>query len=149
MSYIDNNIMVGEQVVYRTRLHWIIFFWPMVLFIFSLLFLFSEEGVRIIGAVLILIATVKGLSSFVNFVTSEFGITNKRIIGKVGFIRRASIEVLLSKVEAIQIDQGLLGRMLDFGSIAISGTGGTKDPFHKISSPLKFRTMVHHQIALS
>jgi uncharacterized membrane protein YdbT with pleckstrin-like domain len=65
---------------------------------------------------------------------------------KTGFIRRNSIEVLLSKTEVIQVNQGILGRMLGYGSLIISGTGGMKDPFHKIKSPLEFRTNVLSQI---
>jgi len=53
---------------------------------------------------------------------------------------------LLNKVEGIQVNQGILGRILGFGSITVSGTGGTKDPFHKIDAPLEFRKKVQEQI---
>jgi uncharacterized membrane protein YdbT with pleckstrin-like domain len=99
------------------------------------------------GSLFILIAILTGVASFINFTTSEFGITNKRVIIKVGFIRRDSLEVLLNKVEGIQVNQGILGRILGFGSIIVSRTGGTKDPFHKIDAPLEFRKRVQEQIA--
>jgi uncharacterized membrane protein YdbT with pleckstrin-like domain len=66
---------------------------------------------------------------------------------RVGFIHRNSLEVLLNKVEGIQVNQGILGRILGFGSITVSGTGGTKDPFHKIDAPLEFRKKAQEQIA--
>ncbi len=67
---------------------------------------------------------------------------------KVGFIRRNSLEVLLNKVEGIQVNQSILGRIMGYGSIIISGTGGTQNPFHKITAPLDFRKKAQEQIAL-
>jgi len=81
------------------------------------------------------------------YATSEFGITDKRVLIKTGFIQRNSHEILLSKVEAIKVNQGLLGRMLDFGTIALTGTGGTQDPFKNIVKPLEFRKQAQEQIS--
>jgi uncharacterized membrane protein YdbT with pleckstrin-like domain len=78
----------------------------------------------------------------VAFVTSEFAVTNKRLIVKVGVLRRRIVEMQLSKVEAIAVDQSLLGRIFGYGNIVVTGTGGTKEPFSAISSPLKFRRAV-------
>jgi uncharacterized membrane protein YdbT with pleckstrin-like domain len=69
------------------------------------------------------------------------------LLYKFGLIRRNSVEVLLTKVEGIQVNQGILGRILGFGSITITGTGGTKDLFDKISAPFEFRKMAQEQIA--
>ncbi len=66
---------------------------------------------------------------------------------KVGFIRRKSLEVLLSKVEGIQVDQSILGRILGFGSVTIIGTGGTQDQFDMLKSPFEFRRKAQEQIA--
>ena len=67
---------------------------------------------------------------------------------KTGFIRRNSLETLLTKVEGIQVNQGMLGRILNYGTIIVKGTGGTSNPFHKIDAPLEFRKKVQEQIAL-
>ena len=149
MSYIEKNLMNGESVVYRTKLHWIIFLWPIICVVVAIIFFScgSDEYKYVIGLLIILIAIIAGIASFIEFKTSEFGITNKRVIVKVGFIRRNSLEVLLNKVEGIQVNQGIMGRILGFGSITISGTGGTKDPFHKIDTPLEFRRKAQEQIA--
>ena len=84
---------------------------------------------------------------YITYSTSEFGVTNKRVLVKVGFIKRHSLETLLTKVEGISVDQGILGRILGYGSIVITGTGGTKEPFHKINAPFEFRKQVQEQIA--
>ena len=147
MSYIEKNLMNNESVIYQGKLHWVIFLWPIIWFVVSIIFFSgaSDAGMGV-GVWLIFIAIITSIVSFINYKTSEFGITNKRVIVKVGFIRRNSLEVLLNKVEGIQVSQGILGRILGFGSIIVSGTGGSKDPFDKISAPLEFRKKVQEQI---
>jgi uncharacterized membrane protein YdbT with pleckstrin-like domain len=148
MSYIEKNLMNGENILYRASLHWVVFLWSVVWFIVAIMF-FSRGGdaAVIAGRLFILIAIVKAVSSFINFSTSEFAVTNQRVIAKVGFIRRNSLEVLLGKIEAIQVNQDILGRILGYGSITVSGTGGTRDPFHNISDPLELRRKIQEQVA--
>ena len=147
MSYIDKNLMNGENILYRSKLHWVVFLWPVLWFVVAIMFFARGGDTAAAGGFFILLAIVTGIASFISYKTSEFGVTNKRVIVKVGFIRRNSLEVLLNKIEGIQVSQGILGRILGFGSITVSGTGGTKDPFHKIDAPLEFRKKVQEQIA--
>ncbi len=147
MSYIEKNLMNGESILYQGKLHWAIFLWPATWLAIAIMFFGGGSQTAPAGGLFVLIAILTGITSFINYKTSEFGITNKRVIVKVGFIRRSSVEVLLNKVEGIQVNQGILGRILGFGSIVVGGTGGTKDPFHKISEPLEFRKQAQEQIA--
>jgi len=147
VSYIEKNLMSGENILYRSKLHWIVFLWPVLWFAAAIIVFVKGGDTVAVGGFFILMALITGIASFIGYATSEFGVTNKRVIVKVGFIRRNSLEVLLNKVEGIQVSQGILGRILDFGSITVSGTGGTKDPFHKIDAPLEFRKKVQEQIA--
>jgi len=148
MSFIQKNLMNGENLIYRARLHWIVFLLPIVFFIMALPFFTAGGKTAIVGEIIILFSILTGIASFINYSTSEFGITNKRVIAKIGFIRTSSVEVLLTKVEGIQVNQGFMGRILGYGSLVVSGTGGTKDPFHKISNPLEFRRKAQEQIAV-
>ena len=147
MSYIDDNLMTGEEITYRAKLHWIVFRWPVIWFVIALLFFSGGSDTSFVGGLFFLIAIVTGIASFINYSTSEFAVTNRRVLAKVGFIRRNSLEVLLTKVEGIQVNQGIFGRILGYGSIVVSGTGGSKDPFHRISAPLEFRRRVQEQVA--
>jgi uncharacterized membrane protein YdbT with pleckstrin-like domain len=147
MGYIDKNLMNGENLLYRSNLHWVVFLWPTIWFIVAIMLFISGGDIAVAGSLFVLIAIVTGIASFIYYTTSEFGITNKRVIVKIGFIRRNSLEVLLNKVEGIQVSQGVLGRILGFGSITVSGTGGSKDPFHKINKPFEFRRRAQEQIA--
>lgn len=78
-------------------------------------------------------------SAAITYFTTELAITNKRVIAKFGLIRRDTIEMNISKVESIQVDQGILGRIFNFGSILVAGAGDPKAPIPGISEPLKFR----------
>jgi uncharacterized membrane protein YdbT with pleckstrin-like domain len=147
MSYIEKNLMNGESIVYRTHLHWVIFIWPVICVLIAIpLFITGNEIALVAGALFALIAIITGLNSFITYKTSEFGVTNRRVIVKIGFIRRNSIEVMLNKVEGIQVDQGITGRIFRYGSITVTGTGGTKEPYHRIHAPLEFRKRVQEQI---
>lgn len=174
MGFIEENIMDGENVIYRAKLHWVIFLLPLVFFvpfIFSILsFAFSAsfslspppaQARAAMGRVdidlltlvvqfapmLLILTIITGVPSLINYKTSEFAVTNKRVLAKYGFIRRRSTEILLTKIEGVIIDQGILGRSLGYGSVIISGTGSLKNHFKKISNPLEFRKIVQNQIS--
>lgn len=123
-----------------------IFLRPVLIFIVALFFKVGGDYAFIRG-LLIFLAIIAGISQIIMFITSEFIITNKRVIVKIGLIRRKSIEVLLNKVEGIQVNQGILARILGYGTITVGGTGGTKDPFKNIRSPIEFRKKAQEQIA--
>jgi uncharacterized membrane protein YdbT with pleckstrin-like domain len=77
--------------------------------------------------------------AYVKYRTTELAITNKRVIVKSGFIRRSTIEININKVESLQVDQEVLGRMFNFGTLIISGAGTPQAPVAGISRPMEFR----------
>jgi uncharacterized membrane protein YdbT with pleckstrin-like domain len=145
MSYLDKHLMSGERVVHRSSLHWTTYRWAILFAVFSLTLIpAGKDAAGAVGAFMVLAVAI-GLAAYVRRSSSEFGVTNKRVIIKVGLLRTRSIETLLSKVEAIEVEQSLLGRMLGYGTIIVSGTGGTKEPFKRIEAPLDFRRHVQEQ----
>jgi uncharacterized membrane protein YdbT with pleckstrin-like domain len=140
MSYVDDSLIPDEQVVFRTRLHLIIFFVPIVLLAISVcLFIYT---VPVAAETVLAVAVLWFLVKYVDYASSEFAVTNKRVIIKVGVLRRRTVEMLNTKVEAVSVNQGILGRILGYGNIVVTGTGGTNEPFNGISSPLEFRRAV-------
>ena len=108
---------------------------------------FLFDVLQILGVILfVLLAFPVWFSNYITYSSSEFGISNKRVLIKMGFIKRNSFETLLSKVESIGVEQSILGRFLNFGTIIITGTGGSKEYFYQISNPIKFRKKVQEQI---
>ena len=153
MGYVEHNLMPDELVVYSTRLHFVIFMPAMLLLILGLLLVllgaiaqatwsvFATFG----GAALALIGFIALIPKLVEYFASEFAVTNRRVIVKVGLIRRRTLEIVLQKVEAVGVEQSVLGRTLGFGTIVVTGTGGTKEPFKNIADPLEFRRRVQDQ----
>jgi len=126
LSYIHINLISGERIVFSTKLDWIIFVWTIIWFILAVRLLGAGGDSALTGVFFLLFAILSGITSLINYSNSELGITNKRVIVKMGFIRRNSLGVLLSKVEGIQVNQGILGRILGYGSIIVSGTAAQK-----------------------
>ncbi len=113
-KYVSKHLIKDETVVYETRLHWVIFF-----------------SLKSILTLTIAAWMIRWLSEFV--------ITNRRVVIKTGFIARKTFEMNLSKIETVNVEQTVMGRILNFGSITIIGTGGTKETFHNIARPMAFR----------
>lgn len=154
MSFIEKNLLENEAVVYRAHVHWIIFlntFLYLLLSVVACAFnLRQAEPSQLLWAICLLsllLALIAAINSYIHYKTSEFAITNKRVLIKVGFIRRHSLEVLLHKVEGIGVNQSILGRILGFGTITVTGTGGTKETFDRIASPLEFRKQVQANLS--
>ena len=146
MSYVENNLLPNEQITYRAKLHWIIYGLPGTIFVIAILVALGGGG-WIAGLAMGVIGLVLLVPPWIKSTSSEFAITNKRVLIKVGLIRRHSLELLLQKVEGIGVDQGILGRILGYGTITVSGVGGTKEPFQMISDPLEFRRQVQASLA--
>ena len=143
--------MDDENMVHVTRLHPIILLMPAAatsLLAGSFVLVDSMPYAQIALAVLLVAALWKLIDRLVLFLSSEFGVTSKRVLGKTGFIRRTSLDIVLNKVEAIRLSQSILGRILNFGDIEVTGTGGTDEILRFIPDPLAFRKVVQEQLAI-
>jgi len=145
VSYVDSNLLDGERVLYRTRLHWQVFVAPVAFALIvsiPLAWLALAQRWNAFAWIPAALALLWLTAAAVKRQTSEFVVTNKRVLMKAGVFTVRSIELLLSKVEAIAVHQSLGGRMLGYGDIVLTGSGGTKEPFAMIQSPLAFRNAV-------
>jgi uncharacterized membrane protein YdbT with pleckstrin-like domain len=144
-NYVEHNLIAGEQVVYETRIHPIVFLSPAVFILLGIGlggFGIPQAGVVVLGfGVLMLIG------AWIRQWSSEFAVTNRRVIVKVGFISRRTIEINMSKVESVEVNQDIFARLFNYGTIVVIGTGGTKEPFALIDDPLAFRRAVQSQQA--
>jgi uncharacterized membrane protein YdbT with pleckstrin-like domain len=143
MSYVSKSLLPGERVTHETRLHKLMFTWPAVAGLGAIALAFTSTSASTLAAgVLFGIAVLWGLAVWVRYVSSEFAVTDKRVIIKVGLLHRRTVEMLLIKVEAIAVDQSLGGRLFGYGTIVVVGTGGTRESFENIADPLEFRRAV-------
>ena len=145
MSYIDKNLLQGERVVFRTRLHWKLLVGP-VLFLLAMLVPAAWLYVQRTWTNWVLLAPAIGLlvlfAAIVKRGSSDFAVTNKRVMMKTGVFNTRSVELLLSKIEAIAVNQSVGGRMFGYGNIVVTGSGGTEESFADIQAPLEFRRAV-------
>ncbi|MEO6929045.1 MAG: PH domain-containing protein [Casimicrobiaceae bacterium] len=145
MSYIDSNLLAGEEVVYRTRLHWLLFMAPVLVTVFVLLpaaWLLSQGSWSSFAWVPLALGACILLAAFIKRQSSDFAVTNKRVMMKVGVFSTRSIELLLNKIEAITVNQNFMGRIFGYGDIVVTGSGGTREAFSHIEGPLEFRRAV-------
>lgn len=144
MAYIDANLLADETVVHRASLHWLVFWKAMLALVAGIALMWVEP---LAGVMSLVLAIVLAIPPFIARVTSEFGVTSKRVIIKVGLIQRRTLELLLRQVESIQVEQSIPGRIFNYGSITLSGTGGVREVFHNIAAPLEFRRKIQSLIA--
>jgi uncharacterized membrane protein YdbT with pleckstrin-like domain len=123
-SYIDKVLIGGEQVLYRARIS-----------------LWTLAPLLVLGVVLLPIGVglIFLLWAWGRYASTELAITNKRVIAKTGLIQRKTVEMFIAKVESIQVEQSVLGRLLDYGTVVISGTGIHSAPFKGVADPLTLR----------
>lgn len=148
MGYVERHLLAGERVVYKTRLHWALFLKPALVVLAGIALMVVLQRVQdppwlwMIGAGVTLVGLGWGLVHYVELMTSEFAVTSSRLILKVGLISRYTTELLLTKVETIGVQQGLMGRMLGYGDLTVTGTGGAREVFRRVRDPIGFRNHV-------
>ena len=150
MSYAKSVLQPGEQIVATGHLHWIIY-WPAIFFLVcgTLLVGWLHVGwpdhdrltavMAIAFGALFVIFFIYGW--FIRWIT-EFAVTNKRVIYKRGFVWRETAEMNMDKVEAVDVKQSIPGRLLDYGSIHVKGTGQGIEHLHRIASPIALRNAI-------
>ncbi|HEV2290167.1 MAG TPA: PH domain-containing protein [Candidatus Acidoferrales bacterium] len=162
MGYIDKNLVPDETVIYETRLHWIVMLGHMIVGILLLalpgliliVYALTQKGIAVGnahlmeagGAALLLCGVATIFAGMLRRNATEMAVTNRRVVIKKGLASRTTIEMLLNKVESIEVSETLFGRMLGYGTIVVIGTGGTPEPFQKVAHPLEFRSQVQQQI---
>ncbi len=147
MSYIENNLMPNEYLVHEGKVHWFIFVPSVAMFIIGSVInsgASAEESPAawMFAALLITFALFSFVKAVLFKISTELAVTNKRVIAKVGFIRRSTIELNHNKVESFNIDQSIFGRIFGFGTVIVGGTGGGKTPIPSIVDPMEFRKQV-------
>ena len=148
MGYVERHLLAGERVLYKTRLHWVLFVKPGLVVLAGVVLMVLLRQVPdprwlwIFGAAVALIGLVWAFVHYVEVMTSEFAVTTSRLIFKVGLISRYTTELLLSKVESIGVQQGLMGRLLNYGDLTVTGTGGAREVFRRVRDPIGFRNHV-------
>jgi uncharacterized membrane protein YdbT with pleckstrin-like domain len=150
MSYYTKVLQPDEQVKYVGRLHWTIYRNAILLGTLAVVvagFAASladdpRSLVFAISGILAILALVSFLGAWFVRVSTEIVVTDKRIIHKVGWIARRTEEINITKVETVDVAQGITGRIFDFGTVLIKGIGGNWEPLRRVASPLQLRNAI-------
>ncbi|MBR0968001.1 PH domain-containing protein [Bradyrhizobium diazoefficiens] len=149
--YIDEILQPGEKVLYSTNAHWIFYFPAIVAWVVALAFFVASRQTIVEGLVLLCLvaaglAALAGLywtvKAWFHRFTTETDVTNLRVVHKTGFIKRRTFEMALDKVESVDVDQSILGRILNYGDVTIRGVGEGIEKIATIASPLAFRSSI-------
>jgi uncharacterized membrane protein YdbT with pleckstrin-like domain len=150
MPYVDRVLQEGESVRHIARLSWVtylpgLFLWAIAGILAGILPAeqnFYHYVILFVAAVLFVVGAILLARAWFHRVTTEIAVTDRRIIYKRGFIRRYTVEMHMDKVESVDVDQSILGRMLDYGDVIIHGTGSGLEPLSYVDHPLELRNHI-------
>ncbi len=151
MGYVERILQPGETVLHRARLHWLIY-WRAALLLAAAIVLAVFSGgqqpgtLRSVlvaaGVAALVLALLVGIAAAIRRATTELAVTDHRVIYKSGLISRHTIEMNRSKVESVDVDQSLMGRIFGYGTVLVRGTGGSLEPLANIGDPLTLRSSI-------
>ena len=151
--YVRRVLQPNEGVVYATRLHWRIYLRCAALLLVGAACAVAAPSfaghqpeiglaLRIVAVMFVLLALSAGLSALVRRATTELVVTNHRVIFKTGLMSRHTLEMNCAKIDSVDVDQTILGRILGYGTIVVRGSGGSLEPIRDIADPLAFRSYI-------
>jgi Bacterial PH domain len=151
MSYVNTVLQPGEEIRHSSSIHWIVY-WPGILMLLAALAVFvvaersDSQGMRYFwlacAGIIAVIAIVQLAREWWVWWTTEICVTNRRIIFKQGFISRRTFEMHMDKVESVDVDQSVLGRVLNYGSVIVKGTGTGFEPLETVAAPIDLRNHI-------
>jgi len=149
--YIDEILQPGEKVLYSTNAHWIFYLpaigaWIVAIILFTLSRMTTVDGLIVLclaaSAIAAIIALFWTVRAWFHRWTTETDVTNMRVVHKTGFIKRRTFEMALDKVESVDVNQSILGRILNYGDVTIQGVGEGRETIKTIGAPLDFRNHI-------
>jgi len=167
MGYVKENLLPREKVLFTAKVSPVVFLPSILMFVIAIVaFIYGisravvvtssaspppqATSANLVGSAILCLSVFLFLYSVwlalrgaIVMFTTEFAVTNRRIMAKRGFIRRHTLEILLSQVESVSVNQDVLGRVLNFGTVTVTGTGGTSESFRAIVNPVGVRRKVN------
>jgi uncharacterized membrane protein YdbT with pleckstrin-like domain len=134
--------MDNQQVVYQARLHWVLFIWPVLFLAFGLWASSKFLSLHEVGLFVVVMALLWSILVWLTYQFSSLTIKKKQVILRTGILVRQTIDISLNKIESVDIRQSILGSLFKYGSIVITGTGGTRQEMTYVARPLTCRRYI-------
>ena len=148
MTFIEKNLANNERIIYRAKLHWWIYGQSVCLLILGIVVFTlwgKTEVVKIISGLLLVIGLITMINAYIRSNASEFAVTNRRVMMKTGVTKRRLIELQLNRSDGLVIDQGIIGRIFNYGDIIIR-TGNLEEIFSPVADPFEFKRQINNAI---
>jgi len=150
VAYVNSVLQPGETIKVIGRLHWINYLKAFLLLAIAVILLLYgthdmtkvQRTATYVGWLVLAVSVVMLLSSWFTRQMTELSVTNHRVIYKRGFLNRHTVEMNMDKVETVDVDQSILGRMLDFGTIRVRGTGQGIERLERMATPIVLRNAI-------
>ncbi|MBF0283719.1 MAG: PH domain-containing protein [Magnetococcales bacterium] len=149
MPYIEENLITGEEIISKAKLHPYPMYFYGVLAVIGVVMLFSSRESAVVGLLLVPFGILMLIVHVITSKTTELAVTNKRVVAKTGLIARNTVELQHGKIESLEVKQGIMARIFGAGTIIIHGSGGVASPIKFISKPLEFRKSVYEAVEKS
>ena len=149
--YVDEILQPGEKLLYSTNAHWIFYVPAIASWIVALVLLVLSRTIItdslilscwMAAAVIAVVALYWTVRGWFRRLTTETDVNDRRVVHKTGFIKRRTFEIALDKIESVDVDQSIMGRILNYGDVTILGVGEGKETLQTIASPLRFRNSI-------
>jgi uncharacterized membrane protein YdbT with pleckstrin-like domain len=147
MSFIEKNLANNEKIVYKGNLHWWIYMKNILLIVLGIIIINAAKSNvgSGVGGLFVIFALIGLIGAYMRSRSSEFVVTNRRIMLKTGALKRKLVELQLNRAEGLMVDQGIIGRMFNYGSIIVT-SGGVREVFSPIAQPYEFKKQVNNAI---
>jgi len=143
VGYITHVLQPGETIRYQGSVRWILYLQALLLaLVGAAASLLGPPLGWVASAICFLLAVILALRAWFIRWTNEIVVTDRRVIYAHGFIQRHTVEVHMDKIESVDVDQTVMGRILDYGDVTIRGTGTTLEPIREVDRPIAFRNEV-------
>lgn len=152
MRYYQKVAQPDEKLVFHTTIHWVVYlaavgFGVLAIAAYAVDVALGLQGhedsaAKAAAVVLAILAVIAFFRAFLHRATTEIAVTDRRVIFKRGLLSRHTVEMNVSKIETVDVEQTLWGRMFNYGNVVIRGTGGTFEPLIGIEHPLQLRNAI-------
>ena len=152
VRYFQRVAQPDEKLVFHTTIHWMVYVPAILFLLLALAAIAVDQALGLQGrehtacwaaaVVLGIIAVIAFFRAFVRRITTEIAVTDRRVLFKRGLLSRHTVEMNVSKIETVDVEQTLWGRLFNYGNVVIRGTGGTFEPLLGIESPLQLRNAI-------
>lgn len=138
--------MTTDDIVYQARLHWIMYVWPVIIFclviVVGVYFPFVRQASVLFGTLVLL----WGLATYCMARFCSLTIKKTQITLQTGVFARQVLDIPFHKIESVNVRQPILGTILGYGTIEITGTGGTRELVTYLSKPLTCRRYIEQMM---